>query len=397
MTNKEKTLVINALTYTESPSYWGINNVKNYLRLLQQNFKEVLITITPKELRNRIFQWINKCDPDLKIFFKFNKVREQEKGKIYQLYDIPVAIEKDISNILSKQTEIPYDALGVGTWDIPKLVFSKRNGNVYEMWYAVKATKHATKSFTFDKLSQNVQSSLVSILQNDIPDMDELEKIRLEYNIFDRIINIVTFDTSQYKVSISTDQPKLIDPDDGEKNIVRPEDRLVQVFDKILTSIGVSKKHTKIISKQKRVNFNTIKRIKVKESKSLLLFPFRFDIVYNAGDLTASNVTKFPKLTTSNIFPIVQEYYKLNNTFKDFFKNHPNFDAQKNSDLLKHINSLPNTNDEAEGFFLFIVIDSGIHLARVICNITTGSLRIFFMEGKGSYEYIKAELDKIFS
>jgi len=71
MTKKQKTLVINALTYTESPSYWGMNNVKNYLRLLQNKFKEVLVSVTPKELRDRIFQWIDKCDPDLNIFFEF--------------------------------------------------------------------------------------------------------------------------------------------------------------------------------------------------------------------------------------------------------------------------------------------------------------------------------------
>ena len=37
MNEKEKMLVINALTYKTSPSYWGINNVKNYLRELQKN------------------------------------------------------------------------------------------------------------------------------------------------------------------------------------------------------------------------------------------------------------------------------------------------------------------------------------------------------------------------
>ena len=397
MNKKEKTLVINALTYTESPSYWGMNNVKNYLRLLQQRYKEVLISVTPKELRERIFLWIDRCDPDLKVFFEFNKAKELEKGKVYQLYDIPSVFKKDIDNVLAKQTEIPYDALSVGSWDNPKIVFSKKSGNVIEMWYAVKATKHASKSFNFDKLAQDVQTSLFSILQNNVPDMDELEKIRLEYSIFDRIINIISFDTSKNKISISTDQPKLIDPDDGEKNIVRPEDRLVQVFDKICTSIGLPKQHAKFISSQKRINFTTMKRIKVKETKELLLFPFRFDILYKAGDLTASNITKFNRFTTKNILPIIEEYYKSNNTFKDFFKNNPNFNAHKNSDLLKHINSLPDTEDEAEGFFLFIVINSEIHVARVICNITTGSLRIFLIEGKGSYEYVKAELDKIFS
>ena len=138
MNKKEKILVINALTYKESPSYWGVNNVKNYLRELQKKFKEVMITATSEELKNRIFQWIDICDPQLDMFFDFNKTVEQEKGKTCQLFEIPSNLINEINDILSKQKELSYDALNMGTWDNPKLVFSCKKGNKFEMWYAVK-------------------------------------------------------------------------------------------------------------------------------------------------------------------------------------------------------------------------------------------------------------------
>jgi hypothetical protein len=397
MTEKEKSLILNALTYTESPSYWGVNNVKNYLRELQKIFSEVLITINPVELRNRIFQWIERCDPKLEKFLSFNQTIECEKGKVYQLFEIPDNILKEIDDTLAKQQELSYDALSFGTWEHPKLVFLTKKGNFVEMWYAIKASKSATKSFSFDKLSEDVQDSLISILKKTVPDMDELEKIRLEYNIFDRIINIVTFDTTQKKVSIATDQPKFIDPTDDEQNIVRPEDRLGPLFERIVNSFGISGQNVKSIIERKKVNATSVKRIKVKETKDLLLLPSRFDIIYKAGDLTALNTTKFTRLTTKNVFPFVEEYYKTNNTFKDFFKSYSNLNAHKNSELLQKIINLPDSEDEAQGFFLFIVINAEIHVARILCNITTGSLRIHFEKGKGAYEYINSELDKIFS
>jgi len=397
MNKKEKTLVVNALTYTKSPSYWGTNNVKYYLRELKNKFNEVFLTITPTELQNRIFQWIDKCDPKLEIFMRFNQEIELEKAKTCQLFEIPSNIVAEISDKLSKQKEVPYDALGMGTWDNPKLVFSKRKGNLFEMWYAVKASKQATKTFDVDKISDDVRDSLFSMLQDSVPGVYELERIRLDYNIFDRIINITTFNTDQKKVSISTDQPKLTDPDDNERNVTRPEDRLGPIFDRILTSIGVSKENTKKIIERKRVNIDSVKRIKVKETKTLLLFPFRFDTIYNAGDLTAANITRFPKLVTKNVLPIVEEHYKKNNTFTGFFKVHSNLDAQANSTILRTIVNIPDIEDEAEGFFLFIIINSEIHVARVICNITTGSLRIFLEKGNGTYEQVAAELDKLFS
>jgi hypothetical protein len=237
----------------------------------------------------------------------------------------------------------------------------------------------------------------MSILKNTVPDMDGLEKIRLEYSIFDRIINIVTFDITHNKVSIATDQPKFIDPADDEQNIVRPEDRLGPLFERIVSSFGISGQNAKSIIERKKVNATSVKRIKAKETKDLLLLPSRFDIIYKAGDLTASNITKFTRLTTKNTFPIVEEYYKTNNTFKDFFKSYSNLDAHKNSELLQKIINLPASEDEAQGFFLFIVINAEIHVARILCNITTGSLRIHLEKGKGAYEYINSELDKIFS
>ena len=397
MNRKERTLILNSLTYTKSPSYWGIGNVKNYLRELQKEYKEVFITITPIELRDRIFQWIDKCDPKLEKFLQFNKTIELEKGKICQLYEIPLALVNEIDDVLDKQQELPYDALNAGTWEHPKLVYSSKKGNLVEMWYAVKASRHATKAFDFDALSEDIQDELTSVLKKSVPDMDELERIRLEYNIIGRIINIITFDTAQKRVSISTDQPKLVDPDDTEKNVTRPEDRLGPLFERVCDFLGIQKNNAKSIVIQKRVNINSVKQIKVKETKELLLFPFRFDIIYKAGDLTAANVTRFPKLTTKNILPIVEEYYKTCNTFKGFFKAYSNFDAQKNSELLQTITNLPDAEDEAEGFFLFIVINTEIHVARIICNITTGSLRIIVEKGKGSYEHIATELDKIFS
>ena len=397
MNKKEKILVINALTYKESPSYWGVNNVKNYLRELQKKFKEVMITATSEELKNRIFQWIDICDPQLDMFFDFNKTVEQEKGKTCQLFEIPSNLINEINDILSKQKELSYDALNMGTWDNPKLVFSCKKGNKFEMWYAVKATKHASKAINFDKLPDDVQNSLFSLLTSTIPDMYELEKIHLDYNIFSRIINILTIDTSSKKISISTDQPKLMDPDDTEKSTVRPEDRLGPLFDRIFDSLGVSNTTTKKISEKRRVNITSVKQIKVKETDKLLLFPNRFDTNYDAGDLTAANITKFPRLTTKNILPTIEEYYQTNKTFKNFFQTYTNFDAQKNSTLLLTINDVPGIETEAEGFFLFIIIDSFIHVARVICNITTGSLRIFLEKGNGSYEYIASELDRIFS
>jgi hypothetical protein len=397
MTKKEKSLILNALTYTESPSYWGASNVKNYLRELQKIFSEVLITLRPVELRNRIFQWIEKCDPKLKIFLSLNQMIELEKGKVYQLFEIPDNFLKEIDNTLAKQQEVPYDALGVGTWENPKLVFLTKKGNLIEMWYAIKASKSATKSLDIDSLSEDIHDSLISLLKTKVPDMDELEKIRLEYSIFDRIVNIVTFDTVQKKVSIATDQPKFIDPADDEQNIVRPEDRIGPLFERIVSSFGISSRNAKSIIERKKVNANSVKRIKVKETKGLLLLPSRFDIIYKAGDLTASNITKFTQLTTRNIFPIVKEYYNENNTFKDFFKSYGNLDAHKNSELLQKIINLPSSEDEAQGFFLFIVVNTEIHVARVLCNITTGSLRIHLEKGKGAYEYINSELDKIFS
>ncbi|MCL2721352.1 MAG: hypothetical protein FWD47_08450 [Treponema sp.] len=397
MNKKEKTLVINALTYKESPSYWGVNNVKNYLRELQNKFNEVLITATSEELRNRIFQWIDKCDPELDVFYNYNKTIEQEKGKTCQLFQIPSNLVNEINNVLSKQEELPYDALNMGTWDKPKLVFSCKKGNQFEMWYAVKATKHASKAFNFDKLPEDIQNSLFSVLADTIPDMYELEKIRFEYNIFNRIINILTIDTLNKKISISTDQPKLTDPDDAEKSNVRPEDRLSPLFDRIFNSLGISNTTTKNISEKRRVNINSVKQIKVKETDKLLLFPNRFDTSFNAGDLTAANITKFPRLTTNNIFPTVEEYYQTNKTFKNFFNTYSNFDAHKNSTLLLTIKDVPGIETEAEGFFLFVVVDSFIHVARILCNITTGSLRIFLEKGNGSYEYIASELDRIFS
>jgi hypothetical protein len=397
MNKKEKNLVFNALTYTKSPSYWGMNNVRNYLRELKNIFNEVFIIIHPTELQNRIIQWIDKCDPNLDIFMRFNKEIELEKAKTCQLFEIPSNIASEIADILMKQKEVPYDALSMGTWDNPKLVFSKKKGNLFEMWYAVKASKHATKIFDIDNISDEVRNSLFSMLQESVPDVCEIEKIHLDYNIFDRIINITTFNIDQKKVSISTDQPKLTDPDDSEKNKTRPEDRLGPLFDKILTSVGVSKKSTESIIEKKRVNINSVKRIRVKETKTLLLFPFRFDTIYNAGDLTAANVTKFTKLNTKNVLPIINEYYEKHNTFTGFFKAHSNLDAQANSEILRTIINIPNIEDEAEGFFLFIIHNSEIHVARIICNITTGSLRIFLEKGNGTYEQVTAELDRLFS
>jgi hypothetical protein len=397
MTKKEKTLVINALTYTESPSYWGANNVKNYLRELQKIFTEILITINPVELRNRIFQWIEKCDPKLEKFLSFNQTIELEKGKVYQLFEIPDNLLIEIDNTLAKQQEMAYDALSTGTWEKPKLVFLTKKGNTFEMWYAINASKHATKSLNFDKLSEDIQDSLVSVLKTTVPDMDDLEKIRLEYSVFDRVINIVTFDTTQKKVSIATDEPKFIDPADDEQTIIRPEDRLGPLFEKIINSFGISSKKAKTILERKKVNATSLKRIGAKEDKNLLLLPSRFDIVYNAGDLTASNITRFTHITTKNILPIVEQYYKIINTFKDFFESYSNFDAHRNSELLQQITNLPASKDEAQGFFLFIIVNAEVHVARILCNITTGSLRIHLEKGKGAYDYINSELDKIFS
>jgi hypothetical protein len=394
---KEKSLVLNALTYTESPSYWGTSNVKHYLRELQKAFSEVLITITPTELRNRIFQWVERCDPKLEKFLSFNQRIELEKGKVYQLFEIPNNLLTEIDNTLTKQQELSYDALSAGTWKNPKLVFLAKKGNLVEMWYAINASKLTSKSLNFDKLSEDVQNSLISVLKTTVPDMDELEKIRLEYSVFDRIINIVIFDTTQKKVSIATDQPKFIDPADDEQNTIRPEDRLSPLFEKIINSFGISSQKAKTILERRKIDADSIKKIKMMETKELLLLPFRFDIIYKDGDLTASNRTKFTQLTTGNIFPIVEEYHKTNNTFKDFFSTYSNLDAHKNSALLQKIMNLSAAEDEAKGFFLFIVVNSEIHVARVLCNITTGSLRIYLEKGKGAYEYINAELDKIFS
>ena len=398
MNKKEKMLVINALTYKDSPSYWGINNVKKYLRELQKKFNEVLITANYEELRNRVFQWIEICDPKLVLFLDYNKTFELEKGKTCQLYQIPSTFVNEINDVLSKQQELSYDAFSMGTWDNPKLVFSSKKGTKFEMWFAVKATKLTSKAFSFDRLSEDVQDSLSSILEKTIPDMYELEKIRFEYNIFNRIINILTIDIISKKISISTDQPKLTDPDDTEKSgAVRPEDRLGPLFDRVFDSLGISNKTIKNISEKRRVNINSVKQIRVKETDNLLLFPNRFDVNYEAGDLTAANVTKFTRLTVRNILPIVDEYYKANKSFKNFFETHSNFDAQKNSPLLLTIKDMPGIETEAEGFFIFIAINSFIHVARVVCNITTGSLRIFLEKGNGSYEYIATELDRIFS
>ena len=260
-------------------------------------------------------------------FFNYNKTFELEKGKTCQLFEIPSTLVNEINNVLSTQQELSYDALSMGTWDSPKFVFSCKKGDKFEMWYAVKATKYASKGFSFNKLPKNVQNSLFSLLTNTIPDMYELEKIQLEYNIFDRIINILTIDTNSRKISISTDQPKLTDPDDIEKNTVRPEDRLGPLFDKIFYSLGISNTTIKKISEKPRVNRNSVKQIRVKETKNLLLFPYRFEVKYDAGDLTVANITKFPRLTTKNILHTVEEYYQKNRTFKNFFRTYSNFDA----------------------------------------------------------------------
>ena len=398
MNKKEKILVINALTYKDSPSYWGIINVKNYLRELQKKFKEVLITANSEELRNRIFEWIKICDPELELFLSYNKTFELEKGKTCQLFEIPTTLVNEVNDVVVKQQELPYDALSIGTWDKPKLVYSSKKDNKFELWYAVKATKHASKAFHFDKLPEEVQDSLSSVLSNSIPDMYELEKIQFEYNIFNRIVNILIIDTNSKKISLSTDQPKLIDPDDTEKTgAIRPEDRLGPLFDTIFSSFGISNATIKNIVEKRRVNLNSVKQIKVIETENLLLFPNRFDVAYEAGDLTAANVTRFTRLTVKNILPIVDEYYQKNKTFKNFFQTYSNFNAKKNSPLLLTINDVPGIETEAEGFFLFLVINSFIHIARVLCNISTGSLRIFLEKGNGSYEYIASELDKIFS
>jgi len=396
---KDQLIILKAMSHVHDVSYWGMNFIKDYLRELNKKDNSILIHASPNELQSKILSWIDSVDSDLSIFYKYHKLSESERAKTLMLFKIPDEYKNQITNILQNYQNIEYDPYSAGSWASPTVVYSEKNENKIEIWFAVKASKDTNTNLDINKLDTTILDSLLTHLQKNNPNAENITNLKVGYIFSTRIINILSIDTDGNNISLSTDQPKTIDPDDDELHVVKPEDRLLSFVAKAVEKIGFkdSEKVADAINSKRRINKVSIKNIKTLQSIDCLILPYSFEILHETGDSSEKNIDKFFKLTSQNLKPAVAKYFNEKGTFAGFLNSNPTLDVETNGVLLKALRSVKGIESTGQNFFIFLHNDNNeLEAARISCNISTGHLRLMLEKGSNIHEKIYAKLDKLF-
>lgn len=234
----------------------------------------------------------------------------------------------------------------------------------------------------------------------DSEEMTYIRKLSIEYAAVSRIVNIVWYDLSRQTITVSTDQPKLIDPDDDDKMEVRPEERLPGILINAFKKSGIDFSDDEIaeIQSHKKINRETLRNVVARENADTLLIPMKIEFKLEAGDLSEVAIDKFDKLTPPRLKPVVKSYHSDHSTFEGFLAANPDFDAFNNGKVIKAVLNMENIQTIGRGFIIFLFnADNELESARIVCNISTGSVRVMVEKGSNIHERVYQELDSIFS
>ncbi|MCL2154166.1 MAG: hypothetical protein FWH53_00735 [Leptospirales bacterium] len=399
MKEKDKVLISKAILYVSDVSYWGGKLIREYLRNLKNKDNSITIGAKPVELQSKIFDWIDSTDSDLSVFYKYYKIAEAERAKTIKLFKIPDKYKDELSKIIQGSNTIEYDPYSSGARDNPKIVYTEKKEDKIEIWFAIKSKKDTSATLDIDELNPAFMDTLLEQLKKNNPNAENITKVQVGYLFTTRIINILTIDVKNNNICVSTDQPKLTDPDNDELHNVNPEDRLLPFVAKAVEKLGIkeSENFKNDIEKERRISRASIKNIKTTETKDCLILPYSFELLYETGDASERNIDKFFKLTIGTLKPLVAEFYNNNGTFIGFLKENETLDVERHGLLLKTIRSVPNVESIGQNFFIFLHNDDKeLECARISCNMSTGHLRVMLEKGSNIHEKIYSRLDKIF-
>ncbi len=195
---KDQLIIVKAMSYVQDVSYWGMNLIKDYLRELNKKDNRILIHASPNELQSKILSWIETVDSDLTIFYKYHKLSESERAKTLLLFKIPDEYKNQLTHILKNYKNIEYDPYSAGSWASPKVVYSEKNENKIEIWFAVTATKATNTNIDINKLDTSILDKLLTNLQINNPNAENITKLKAGYIFSTRIINILSMFSGSY-------------------------------------------------------------------------------------------------------------------------------------------------------------------------------------------------------
>lgn len=402
MNKKEKALINQALVSESSPSYWGRDNVHEYLKALKNlGFSDIKTTYDREVRKNRILDWVTNADPDLALFLAKNQEVERNRKQTAELLTLPVDVISKIKAQITGISEISYDAFRSGHWKNPEIVYMAKSDGIIEIWLAHKVGRVDSEKTAWSALSKEVQESLAANIQKNDVETVEIQSVYLEYNIFGRIINIITINLETSQASIKSDEKKYFDPDDSEEKRVNPEERFTDTLMSGLNSLGlkVEKETARELRENKRITKESVGKIHAIEEEAHLILPFKFEFLYEKGNTSERTRDEFFKITTLMLKPKVEAHYAARGTFQGFFEANRDLDVENNGILLKKLRDEENIEPIGNGFFIFIVdTEKRILYARVICHIATGSMRTIPESGqtKEDYARINKELDRLF-
>lgn len=406
MTAKERELIKRCLAFPKDPVYWGRKLIVKYLQKLKERDSDIPTQAEPDEIREKIVNWVKKCDKDLSIFYEFHFNFERERKKAMELLSLDGSSDENqqiltkIKEMIVDIEEVEYDPFAVGSREAPKIVYLNRREDKVEVWFAVKMTKPLQKTIRAGDLSPGAKEEIQELLRDSASDANELKDILCRYSSFQRIINTISFDLDRGQIQITTDEPKLIDPDDDEAQTIKPENRFSEILDAGFNALNVDIPAGQIneIRENKRINKQTARNIRALEEKDMLIVPSGVEFDYESGDISEKNKNRFYRYTTQNLKNPVSSYYEANGTFKGFFKENQDLNAEENGRVLQEVKAIPKIKRTSSNFFIFLINKNGeIVSGRVICNLLEGHLKLILEPGSQSYQQVHERLDKIFS
>jgi len=399
---RNQPLIFSALVNKRHPNYWSDGLVRKYLRDLNTKFPDIKVSAKGDELHGNILDWITNADPELTSFLYFNQLSEAERSRVVELLTIPETMQAQIEKLINKFEPVEYDAYNHGSWASPKIIYAQKEDESIEIWLAVGGDRSQSESFvSSQEMSDSTIAELLEKVQTKNPDATNIEKIQLVYSAFTRIVNIIKIDTSTNQISVSTDDIKVSVPRSEEEkySTIKPEQKFEEILNTTFEKIGVSATEDLVtdIRKEKRINKDSVMRIKTLDKDDMLLLPYKFIIKRENAELSSRNTSNYYEIEPLKLLAIVQDYLKENGTFSNFLINNDRYDAQKDA-MLAAIKNVDKTEAIGEGFIIFLLnSEKKVDYGKITCNIATGSAKVVQgRRGSDIHGELNRKLDQLF-
>lgn len=343
------------------------------------------------DYKHHIVEWVKKCDPDLKIFKKYQVRLETFRKKDVFVCKLSNTLKEEIKRI-KFPSDIDYKLFSVSKkYEIIKS--NTENSNKLEFHIGKKAVKIIPYRIKNEDIPDKLKKELSDLLSK----KGEITDVSVNIENYIRTVTYVSFDMEKNELFISSDSNSYAEESESEEETsIGPESRIEESLETVLSHLGIDEAESKskeIISLSNRTLIDESTKLQhTAPSKDIAIIPFRFEFrIENEKNKTIEDIRdNFSSIQFKALKSDVEAYYTENNSLLGFKDKKVQYDAEGNSDTLKDLNKRK-TYVAGYSYHVFFVENSSIEGFTLDLDLTERRFSIIGGYPKERYYEIAME------